>query len=94
MNVDWLANLDHQTEFTVMTCNVKKYYTLGGETIRALDDVTLTILTGEYISIMGPSGSGKTTLFNCIGGLTKPTSGSCAAAKSATSSRATTSSRS
>jgi putative ABC transport system ATP-binding protein len=73
--VDWFADLQHQTEFTVMTQDVSKHYVMGGETIHALDDVTLTINTGEYISIMGPSGSGKTTLFNCIGGLTKPTSG-------------------
>ena len=73
--VDWFADLQHQTEFTVMTQDVCKHYVMGGETIHALDDVTLTINTGEYISIMGPSGSGKTTLFNCIGGLTKPTSG-------------------
>jgi putative ABC transport system ATP-binding protein len=73
--VDWFADLQHQTEFTVMTQDICKHYVMGGETIHALDDVTLTINTGEYISIMGPSGSGKTTLFNCIGGLTKPTRG-------------------
>jgi putative ABC transport system ATP-binding protein len=73
--VDWFADLQHQTEFTVMTQDICKHYVMGGETIHALDDVTLTINTGEYISIMGPSGSGKTTLFNCIGGLTKPTGG-------------------
>jgi putative ABC transport system ATP-binding protein len=74
-SVNWLANLTGHTEYTVMTKGVTKEYRMGNETVLALNDVDLTIQSGEYISIMGPSGSGKTTLFNCIGGLMKPTSG-------------------
>lgn len=63
------------SEYVVETIHLKKYYHLGSSIIRAIDDATLSILRGEYLSIMGPSGSGKTTLFNLIGGLDKPTSG-------------------
>jgi len=70
-----LDDFSGQTDLTVMTRNVFKEYRMGEETIHALRDVSVTIATGEYISIMGPSGSGKTTLFNVIGGLLKPTSG-------------------
>ena len=59
----------------VHTQDVHKTYVMGTEKVQALAGVTLTILSGEYISIMGPSGSGKSTLFNMIGGLDKPTSG-------------------
>ncbi len=55
---------------------LKRFYTMGEETVKALDGVDLDIGRGEYISIVGPSGSGKTTLFNLIGGLDKPTEGS------------------
>ena len=41
---------------------VSKIYHLGGEEIRALDDVNLDIEGGEFISIIGPSGSGKSTV--------------------------------
>jgi putative ABC transport system ATP-binding protein len=59
----------------VIVRGAKKYYRMGGETVRALDGIDLAIQRGEYVSIMGPSGSGKTTLFNVVGGLTKPTAG-------------------
>ncbi|MEW6157162.1 MAG: ABC transporter ATP-binding protein [Verrucomicrobiota bacterium] len=55
--------------------NVSKIYHLGGEEIRALDDVTLDIDTGEFISIIGPSGSGKSTLMHILGCLDSPTKG-------------------
>src|SRR5215210_9067626 len=63
-------------EYIVRTKNLSKEYTMGGETLRALDGVQLDIRRGEYISLMGPSGSGKSTLFNMIGGLDKPSEGS------------------
>jgi putative ABC transport system ATP-binding protein len=63
-------------EYIVRTKNLAKEYTMGGQTLRALDAVDLDIRRGEYISLMGPSGSGKSTLFNMIGGLDKPSEGS------------------
>jgi putative ABC transport system ATP-binding protein len=74
--IDWFSDLEEAVDYTVMTKNVTKIYEMGDTRIQALDNVTVSIQTGEYISIMGPSGSGKTTLFNAIGGLMKPTSGS------------------
>ena len=56
--------------------NVSKIYHLGGEEIRALDDVSLDIEGGEFISIIGPSGSGKSTLMHILGCLDTPTRGS------------------
>jgi macrolide transport system ATP-binding/permease protein len=62
---------------TILELNqIHKHYTNGDTTVRALDDVSLTIRRGEFVAIMGQSGSGKSTLMNIIGCLDRPTSGS------------------
>ena len=52
----------------------KSYRNIGFET-RVLEDVTLHIEEGDYISIMGPSGAGKSTLMAIMGCLSQPSSG-------------------
>ena len=63
------------TDYIVETQSLIRHYEVGGFTVKALDDVNIQIVRGEYNSIVGPSGSGKTTLFNMIGGLDRPTKG-------------------
>jgi ABC-type lipoprotein export system ATPase subunit len=55
--------------------NIVKQYTRGGRHIDILKGVSLSVSSGEFISVTGRSGSGKSTLVNIIAGLTKPTSG-------------------
>jgi len=55
--------------------NVSKSFTRGDETTHVLDDISLAVGKGEYISIIGHSGCGKSTLLNIIAGLTPATSG-------------------
>ncbi|MGN0878492.1 MAG: ABC transporter ATP-binding protein [Oligosphaeraceae bacterium] len=50
-------------------------FTLNGDTIRVLDDVTFTIAQGSWVALIGPSGCGKTTLLQLLGGLDRPNSG-------------------
>lgn len=54
---------------------IHRDFQVGNQAVHALDDVTLTIESGEYVSIMGPSGSGKSTLLNLLGLLDQPSSG-------------------
>jgi putative ABC transport system ATP-binding protein len=55
--------------------NVEKVYYVGGYPIKALDNVSLEIKEGEFLSIVGPSGSGKSTLLAIMGCLDRPTKG-------------------
>lgn len=55
--------------------NVHKSFSKGDETITPLDDVSLQIHEGEFVSLMGPSGTGKSTLLNLVSGIDRPDSG-------------------
>lgn len=59
----------------VETRALKKYYKLGDNTVKALDDVNFRVREQEFVAIIGKSGSGKSTLLHMLGGLDVPTSG-------------------
>lgn len=55
--------------------NLKRYFKVGDETVKAIRGISFTIYEGEFVTIMGTSGSGKSTLLNTLGCLDTPTSG-------------------
>ena len=55
--------------------NVSKIYNTGEKEFKALDNVDLSINSGEFVVILGPSGAGKSTLLNLIGGMDTPSQG-------------------
>jgi len=55
--------------------NLRRDFPMGQETVHALDGVSLTVKTGEFLGVMGPSGSGKSSLLYLLGGLDRPTAG-------------------
>ena len=59
----------------LITENLKKYYDMGEIRVKALDGISLSVQSGEFLAIVGTSGSGKSTLLYMLGGLDHPTSG-------------------
>lgn len=55
--------------------DIRKYYKVGTQTVKALQGISLNIYKNEYVALMGASGSGKSTLMNILGCLDTPTSG-------------------
>jgi len=56
--------------------HVTKEYRLGEERVKALNDISLKIVEGEFVAVVGASGSGKSTLLHIMGALDRPTRGS------------------
>ncbi len=59
----------------IKTTHISKVYKMGNNIVNALQDISISIDKGEYVSFMGPSGSGKSTLMNIVGCLDSPTNG-------------------
>lgn len=63
---------------TIELRDVVREYRVGGQTVRALDEVSLRLADGQFVSVVGPSGAGKSTLLHLLGALDSPDSGSIA----------------
>jgi putative ABC transport system ATP-binding protein len=63
-------------ELTIELRDVVREYRVGGQSVRALDEISLRLHGGQFVSIVGPSGAGKSTLLHLLGALDSPDSGS------------------
>ena len=64
------------SEPAIQLGHISRHYTMGETSVRAVDDVSLSVARNEFLALLGSSGSGKSTLLNLIAGLDRPTSGS------------------
>ncbi|MEK6893489.1 MAG: ABC transporter ATP-binding protein [Nanoarchaeota archaeon] len=64
-----------QNEKIIALKNVAKYYEMGENLVKAVDDISIDIKKGDFVAIMGPSGSGKSTTMNLVGSLDLATHG-------------------
>ena len=63
-------------ELTIELRDVVREYKVGGQSVRALDGISLRLTGGQFVSVVGPSGAGKSTLLHLLGALDSPDSGS------------------
>lgn len=65
-----------EPELAIELRDVVREYRIGGQTVRALDEISLRFTGGQFASVVGPSGAGKSTLLHLLGALDSPDSGS------------------
>src|SRR3954454_16856063 len=70
------ASDTREHELTIELRNVMREYTVGGQSVRALDEISLRLTGGQFVSVVGPSGAGKSTLLHLLGALDSPDAGS------------------
>jgi NitT/TauT family transport system ATP-binding protein len=69
------ASTPEPQQIAVRIANVTKVFGTGGGSVTALEDISLDVARGEFVSILGASGCGKSTLLNLVAGLEWPTTG-------------------
>jgi putative ABC transport system ATP-binding protein len=70
------AALSYRGPIVISLQHLTKFYDTPAGTCKALEDVTLEVVAGEFVAVSGKSGSGKSTLLNMVGGIDRPSSGS------------------